>query len=145
MTQHSYPVPESARRNVPWRHVWIALAISVAGTTILGGGLFIIQQNVWWIALGGIVSLFGGSIYLGWRSGESEPLYGALLAILYFGPAVGILFGGMLANVEEFDPLPGLGRGDSTFFFVWPLLQLVASAAGAVIGGRLDRSHNPKE
>ncbi|MFQ5860211.1 MAG: hypothetical protein ACE5IG_01515 [Dehalococcoidia bacterium] len=127
------------KARVPWRTVWLALGLSIAGTALLGVIFFAIQQNVWWIALAGVVSLFGGGAYLGWRSGEAEPLYGTLLALLYFGLVVGILFGGELTEALP-DPLPGLGIGDSTFFFVWPLLMLVASVAGSVLGGRWHRS-----
>ncbi len=115
-----------------------ALGLSMAGTAVLGGALFLFQQNVWWLAMGGLLSLFGGGVYLGWRSREPEPLYGTLLAILYFGLVVGILFGGELAEALP-DPLPGLAIGDSTFFFVLPLLMLVASVAGSVLGGRWRR------
>ncbi|MBI2171183.1 MAG: hypothetical protein HYU30_04070 [Chloroflexi bacterium] len=113
----------------------MALALSVAGTAVLGGMLFLLQQNVWLIAMGGLAALFGAGVYLGWRSGEPEPLYSTVLAVLYFGLVVGILFGGELAEALP-DPLPGLAIGDSTFFFVSPLLMLVASVAGSVAGGR---------
>ncbi len=112
-----------------------ALGISMAVTAVLGGMLFLLQQNVWLIALGGLVSLLAGGAYLGWKSREPEPLYGTLLAILYFGIVVGILFGGQLTEALP-DPLPGLAIGDSTFFFVTPLFMLVASVVGSVLGGR---------
>lgn len=124
------------KQTVGRRQVGTALAISVAGTAILGGMLFLLAQNVWLMALGGLVSLLAGGAYLGRKSGEPEPLYGTLLAVLYFGMAVGILFGGELAEALP-DPLPGLAIGDSTFFFVTPLLMLAASVLGSVLGGRL--------
>ncbi|MBI4328801.1 MAG: hypothetical protein HY685_02925 [Chloroflexi bacterium] len=123
---------------IPWRAVWAALGLSLVGTLLLGSALFALQQNVWLIALGGLVSLFGAGAYLGWRSREPEPLYGTLLAVLYFGLVAGILFGGELMEALP-DPLPGLDVGDSTFFFVSPLLMLVASVAGSVLGGRWRR------
>ena len=116
-------------------YVGIALALGVAGTAVLGGALLLLLDNVWWLALGGLLSLFGAEVYLGWQSRESEPLYGALLAVFYYGLVVGGLFGGELAERLP-DPLPGLSIGDSTFFFVSPLLMLVASVAGTVLGGR---------
>lgn len=119
----------------PWRKVFVALGLSLAGTAIFGGLLFLWQQNVWWIAVAGVLSLFGGGLYLGRASGASEPLYGTLLAILYFAIVAGILFGGTLAEALP-EPLPGLGIGDSTFFFVWPLLQLAGAVSGCVVGGR---------
>lgn len=127
------------RRRVPWREIWLAWALSVFGTALLGGVLFALWQNVWGIALGGVASLVVGAAYVSLRAGESEPVYGALLAILYFGLVVGVLFGGELMEMLP-DPLPGLGIGDSTFFFVWPLLQLAAAVIGIALGGRWRRS-----
>lgn len=126
---------------VPWREIWRAWALSLGGTLLLGALLFALQPSVWWVGLAGVVSLFVGGAFVGWRVKEAEPLYGALLAILYFGLVALILFGGELAGILP-DPLPGLGIGDSTFFFVWPLLQLVASVLGSVVGGRLQGSHS---
>ncbi len=114
---------------------WLALIISVAGTALLGGILLALLDNVWWLTLSGLLSLFGGGLYLGWQKREPEPLHGTLLAVIYFGLVVGFLFGGELAEKLP-DPLPGLPRGDSTFFFVSPLLMLVGSVAGSVLGGR---------
>lgn len=118
----------------------MALAISILGTALLGGVAFLLQQNVWWLAMGGLLSLFGAGVYVGWQSHEPEPLYGTLLALLYFGLVAGILFGGELAERLP-DPLPGLEIGDSTFFFVTPLFMLAASVAGSVLGGRWRRSN----
>lgn len=127
------------RLSVPWRDIWLAWVLSVVGTALLGGGLFALWQNVWGIALGGVASLVVGASYVSLRARESEPVYGALLAILYFGLVVGVLVGGELMGMLP-DPLPGLGIGDSTFFFVWPLLQLAAAVIGIVFGGRRRRS-----
>ena len=52
------------------RAILAALGASMASTIVLGGMLFLIQQNVWLIALGGLVSLLAGGAYLGWKSGE---------------------------------------------------------------------------
>lgn len=136
MGQKREPLSEQAKQILRKRDIGMAAAASVAGTVMLGGLPFLLQQNVWWIATGALVSLLGAGAYLGRRSGEPEPLYGALLAVLYFGLVVGLLFGGELAEVLP-DPLPGLAIGDSTFFFVTPLLMLAASVLGSVLGGRL--------
>lgn len=125
----------------PWRKLLAGLGLSLTGTTILGGLLFALQQNVWWIAAAGTLSLLGGGAYLGHASRESEPVYGTLLAILYFGLVAGILFGGTLVEWLP-EPLPGLGVGDSTIFFVWPLLQLAAAVTGMAIGGQLARGND---
>ncbi len=116
-------------------HLGIALAISVIGTAVVGGALLVFLDNIWWLAVGGMASLFGGGIYLGRQCREPEPLFGAVLTACYFGLVAGILFGGELAERLP-DPLPGLSIGDSTFFFVSPLLMLVAGVAGTVLGGR---------
>ncbi|MEE9247623.1 MAG: hypothetical protein V3U79_02880 [Dehalococcoidia bacterium] len=126
------------------RDLWLALVISVAGTALLGGILLALLDNVWWLALGGLVSLFGGGLYMGWQNREPEPLHGSLLAVIYFGLVVGFLFGMELAQKLP-NPLPGLPRGDSTFFFVSPLLMLVASVAGSVLGGRPVRIQRARE
>lgn len=133
--------------SAPWWEVAVALGLSLAGTAIVGGLLFLLQQNVWWIAVAGILSLISGGTYLGRVTGAAEPLYGTLLAISYFGIVVSILFGGTLVDALP-EPLPGLGIGDSTFFFVWPLLQLAAAVAGSVLGGlraRRSRDGGPAE
>jgi hypothetical protein len=114
----------------------VALAISTTGTAAVGGILFLFGQSVWWLAAGGLLSLFVAGAWLGWQAKEPEPLYGALLAVLYFGLVAGALVGGELAEALP-DPLPGLAIGDSTFFFVSPLLMLAASVGGSVVGGSI--------
>lgn len=113
----------------------LALVAGAAGTIVLGGLPFLLTDNVWWLALASAPSLLAAGCLLGWKAGEPEPLYGAVLGTLYFGIVAGVLFGAELAEVLP-DPLPGLATGDSTFFFVWPLLILVASFVGSMIGGK---------
>lgn len=122
------------------RRVFLAaLAMSVGGTAALGAVLFLLSESVWWFVLSSTLSLLSAGFYLGWKTREPKPpLYGALLAILYFGLAVAILFGGELAEKLP-DPLPGLDIGDSTFFFVSPLLMLAAGFLGSILGGRAAR------
>lgn len=135
MRKDSRSLPKTAAQTLRWRVIGAAVAISVTGTAVLGGALFLAGQSVWWLAVGGLLSLFVAGARLGWQSKDPEPMYGTLLAILYFGLAVGILFGGQLTETLP-DPLPGLAIGDSTFYFVSPLLMLLASVAGSVLGGR---------
>lgn len=118
-----------------------AWGISLAGTAILGVLLFVIlSKNTWWLAVSSGVSLIGAGAYLGLRSRETEPLYGTLLAILNFGVAAVFLFVGKLTEMKALeDPLPGMGKGDSTFFFVTPLLMIVCGVIGSVIGGSMAR------
>ncbi|MCH7705933.1 MAG: hypothetical protein IIB33_02685 [Chloroflexi bacterium] len=94
--------------------------------------------------LGGSISILASGFYLGWRTGEPDPLSGSLLAVLYFGLLVAVLFFANLAEEElaaslqlRLDPLPGLDIGDSTFYFVSPLLVLVSGVAGSVLGGQM--------
>lgn len=130
------PAPPAAPA---WRTFLVAFAIGVLGTAALGGVLFHFGDNVWWLALGGGLSLLAGGFYLGWRMREPEPLYGALLAIVSFGVVVAVLFGGELSETLP-DPLPGLATGDSTFFFVVPLLMLAAGVVGTLAGGNAARN-----
>jgi len=120
--------------DITWDAVWIGYLIAMLGTLMLGGGLFWIYQNVWWLAFAGLGMLFVGGWVAGWQARSAEPLNGAFIAVLYFSATVVALFGGELTGWLP-DPLPGLPRGDSTFFFIWPLGQLVSSTLGAVLGG----------
>lgn len=127
----------SGRRDIAWRAVWSGFAIALAGTLIAGGGgLAFAGQGMWWVASSGTVCLFIGGVTAGALAKTAEPLNGAFIAVFYFGTvALAIFVGEFLAVLP--DPLPGLPRGDSTFFFVWPLEQLVAATLGAMLGGWL--------
>lgn len=135
----------AAAEKMPWRRIAIALGLSLAGTGLLGGVLLLALDNIWWVAVGGNLCLFGGALYLGRATGEPEPLYGTLLAAGYVAVVVVVIFvGTFLATFETSlpilpDPLPGLAIGNSTFFFVSPLLMLVSGVAGAVVGGHLPK------
>ncbi len=113
----------------------VALGVSAAGTAALGLPPLLLADSVWWLALASAPSLVAAGFLLGWHAHEPEPLYGALLATLYFGIVAGVLFGAELAEALP-DPLPGLSTGDSTFFFVWPLLILLAGFLGSMAGGK---------
>lgn len=131
----------STRANGPPRRILLtALALSGAGTAALGIPLyFLLARDVWWIAVASMPSLLAAGFYLGWRGGEPEPLDGSILSAFYFGITAVVLLGGTWAGKFP-DPLPGLATGDSTFFFVWPLLILAAGVSGTVAGGRVARS-----
>ncbi len=122
--------------DIAWRAVWAGYALAVAGTAILGGLLFLSQPNVWRVALAGLVSLLVSGFVAGWKARTAEPINGALIAVAYLATTASVLFGGEILGVLP-EPLPGLPRGDSTFFFVWPLGQLVSGTAGASLGGWL--------
>jgi hypothetical protein len=113
-----------------------ALIGSFAGTIVVGAPLYYgLAQSMWWIALASVVALLGGGFYLGWETREAEPLYGSVLAFLYFSAAAIILIVGTWMGKVP-DPMPGLATGDSTFFFVWPLMILAAGVAGSILGGK---------
>ncbi len=121
-------------RSAQLRIVLTALVISAVGTGVLSGGVMLAWNSVWVLAIGSVASLFAGGLYVGRRVGEPEPMLGAVLAILYFMIVAGVLFiGTLLEKLPE--PLPGLDIGDSTFYFVWPLLMLVGCVLGGIIGG----------
>ncbi|MBI4195735.1 MAG: hypothetical protein HY526_11730 [Betaproteobacteria bacterium] len=124
-------------RDVAWRAVWSGFAIALAGTLIAGGGgLAFAGHGMWWVAYCGAASLFVGGVAAGWLAGTAEPLNGAFIAVFYFGTVALTIFVGEFLAVLP-DPLPGVPRGDSTFFFVWPLAQLASSTVGAAVGGWL--------
>ena len=77
----------------------------------------------------------------GYRARTAEPLNGAFIAVFYFGTAALVIFSAEFLGVLP-DPLPALPRGDSTFFFVWPLEQLAAGTLGAMLGGWLWERRN---
>lgn len=137
----------AADRDVAWAAVWTGFAVALLGTLATGTWAFAFAgKGTWWAANIGTLCLFCGAIVTGWRAGTAEPLNGAFVAVFYFGAAALAIFGGEFLRVLP-DPLPGLPRGDSTFYFVWPLAQLASATLGAVAGGwlsarRRKRTHN---
>jgi len=132
--------PNSERRwdhDIIWGLVWAGYGVALVGTLIVGGwGLVFANKGMWWVANGGMVFLFIGGFTAGTVARTAEPLNGAFIAVFYFATATLIVFIGEFLGILP-DPLPGLPRGDSTFFFVWPLGQLVAATLGAALGGWL--------
>lgn len=124
-------------RDIAWGAVWVGYGIALLGTLIVGGwGLFFANKGMWWVANWGMIFLFAGGFVAGVLKKTAEPLNGAFIAVLYFGTVTMVIFVGEFLGILP-DPLPGLPRGDSTFFFVWPLGQLVAATLGTVLGGWL--------
>lgn len=130
------PDPERARvRDVAWRAVWAGYGIALLGTLVVGGvGLLALGEGMWWVAGWGMVGLFVGGFVAGTVARSAEPLNGAFIAVFYFATTVVVVFAGEVLAVLP-DPLPGLPRGDSTFYFVWPLGQTVTATVGASVGG----------
>ena len=126
-----------AHRDIAWAAVWTGFAIALLGTLAAGTWAFAFSgKGTWWAANIGTLCLFCGAVATGYRARTAEPLNGAFVAVFYFGTAALVIFSSEFLGVLP-DPLPGLPRGDSTFFFVWPLEQLAASTLGAVLGGWL--------
>ncbi|MBI3042500.1 MAG: hypothetical protein HYY78_06710 [Betaproteobacteria bacterium] len=139
------PEWQRAAGDIAWAAVWGGFAIALLGTLAAATWAFAFAgKGTWWAANLGTLSLFCGALFAGWRAGTPEPLNGAFVAVLYFSTAAAAIFGGEFLGVLP-DPLPGLPRGDSTFFFVWPLAQLAAGTLGAMLGGWLrERSNREK-
>ncbi len=125
-----------AEGDIAWKAVWAGYALALVGTTALGAVLLLAEPNVWRVALAGLVFLLVAGFAAGWKARTAEPLNGALIAAFYLLTTVAVIFGGEILGVLP-EPLPGLPRGDSTFFFVWPLGQLVTATAGSAVGGWL--------
>ncbi len=124
--------------DVRWRDVWSGYAVSVVGTAVLGALVLLLDENVWWVSVVAMVALVAGGSVAGFRARQIEPLNGALLACVFFGTEAAILVIGTAMEgtfIGLPDPLPGLAIGDSTFFFVSPLGQLVSAVVGALLGG----------
>ncbi|MBI1965391.1 MAG: hypothetical protein HYS46_04010 [Betaproteobacteria bacterium] len=131
-----HPGPQrAADRDIAWAAVWAGFAIALLGTLAAATwAIGFAGKGTWWAANLGALFLFCGALFAGWRAGTAEPLNGAFIAVFYFSVAAAVIFGGEFFGVLP-DPLPGLPRGDSTFFFVWPLEQLAAGTLGAMLGG----------
>lgn len=123
--------------DVRWRAVWTGYLIGLLVTLALGLPLFLLAENSWVLAAAGLLGLLIGGFIGGRRVGARlAPINGALTGILYYSTtALAYFLGAFLELLPE--PLPGLPQGDSTFFFAWPLAQLVFSVLGAVLGSRI--------
>jgi len=126
----------SQLRDVIWKDVWIGYLIGLVGTAVLGGIAFLaVGPNMWWLATASAVALLAAGFRLSRRTGRWEGLSATLVTVLYYLTATAVLIIGMMYEVFP-DPLPGLPKGDSTFFFVWPLTQLISTLVGASLGAR---------
>ncbi len=120
--------------DVRWTDVGTGLAVTVVGTAVLTPIVLLLDANVWWVSAVAMLSLVAGGIAAGLRAGQIEPLNGALMMAFFFIAEITIL---LVGEAMEWlpEPLPGLSRGDSTFFFVSPLGQLLSAVAGSLLGG----------
>lgn len=122
-------------RDIAWGAVWLGYGIALLGTLVVGGsGLWILKEGMWWVAGWSMIFLFVGGFVAGAMARAAEPLNGAFIGVFYFGTIMVVIFMGEFFAVLP-DPLPGLPRGDSTFYFVWPLGQAATATVGASLGG----------
>ena len=144
MTTAEQEQQAAAAGTTPWRELGIALLLSLAVSAVIGGGLLMALDNIWWGEAAAVASVFAGAFYVARSSGEPEPMHGTMLVAAYFGVAVAVIFAGSaptplpgpIPDLQIPDPLPGLELGNSTFFFVSPLLLLAGGVAGSVAGGQ---------
>ncbi len=121
--------------DIAWGAVWVGYGSALIATAAVAGwGLLFGGRGLWWIAAWSGGLLFAAGLWAGWRARDPEPLNGALIAALHCATLIAVYFTGEFLAVLP-DPLPGLPRGDSTFFFVSPLAFLAAATIGAVLGG----------
>jgi putative membrane protein (TIGR04086 family) len=122
-------------KDINWGAIWRGYALSLAGTLVIGLPLFLVERNAWLIAAAGILSLLVGGFVAARRAKTAELLNSAFVGLVYFTTFVVFIFVGAISDKLP-DPLPGLPRGDSTFFMVWPLVQLLASTIGGLVASR---------
>lgn len=135
MSPPSQTAPLPAEPDIHWPAVRGGYAVSLLVSLAAGVPLAVMLESMWWLALVSLAALLASGWGAGRRAGSSEPLNGAMLALLYFSTVAGGYLVGQALELLP-DPLPGLPADDSTFFFVWPLGQLLAATLGALLGGR---------
>ncbi len=114
--------------------VLIGFAVAAGSTAVLAPLVLAVSNNVWWVSVVAALAIGAGAAIAGLRAKQIEPLNGALLMALFFVAEAAIA---MIREVMAWlpEPLSGLPVGDSTFFFVSPLVQLVCAVAGSLLGG----------
>jgi hypothetical protein len=121
-------------RDFHWRWIWRGFAISLALTLIIGAPLMIVLGSIWALAWTAVAALWLAGILSARAVASGEPLNGAMIAMVYFALVAIIYLVGQALEILP-DPLPGLAADDSTFFFVWPLAQILAGTLGSIMGG----------
>lgn len=122
--------------DVRWGAVWVGYFVGLIITAVVGVPLLLVLESSWLLALAGLGGLLFGGFVVGRKVGPRlAPINGALTGIVYyFTVALAFFAASFLELLPE--PLPGLPQGDSTFFFAWPLAQLVVSVLSAALGSR---------
>ncbi len=127
-----------------WLEVGIGFGVSLVITLAVGVPLLVVFDNSWLFAAASMGGLFLGAFVAGRRAGTSEPLNGAAIVLIhFFALALAFFVGEITEKLPE--PLPGLEMSDSTFFFAWPLGQMVLGIFGSLAGGRSAKGRLPKE
>lgn len=129
-----------AEPDIHWPAVRGGYGASLLVSLAAGVPLAVVLGSAWWLALVSLAALGAAGWGAGRRAGSGEPLNRAMLALLYFSTVAGVYLVGQALELLP-DPLPGLPADDSTFFFVWPLGQLLAATLGALLGGRAPAAH----
>lgn len=124
----------STQPDIHWRGVWIGFAVSLGIGLAAGLPLTALTGSVWWLAVASLIGLFVGALAAARLAGSSEPLNGAMIVLLHFSTLALVYFPGQALELLP-DPLPGLPADDSTFFFVWPIGQIVLGTLGSLVGG----------
>lgn len=123
-----------APSDIRWKAVGAGYLVAAVVTIGAGIPLLVIMDSSWMLVVADLVALLGAGFVVGRKSGpQLSIINGALMGIIcYFTTALALLVGWFFQWLPE--PLPGLPQGDSSFFFVWPLLQVVVSVVGAILG-----------
>ncbi|MBI2916637.1 MAG: hypothetical protein HYY01_01475 [Chloroflexi bacterium] len=126
--------------DIVWKAILLGYLLGLLVTAGVGFPLLVIMESSWLLALAGSGGLFLGGIVTGRKVGPQVAALNATLAVILYNStvALGLFIGWFLELLPE--PLPGLPQGDSTFFFAWPLVLLVAGILGAVLGSRSARN-----
>lgn len=124
----------STQGDILWKDVYLGFAIAILGTVVLSAGLFAATgASMWMVVIASDIAIGFAGWRLGKKTGQWEGISAALITLFYYVLAVITLIIGWMWELVP-DPLPGLPRGDSTFYFVWPLSLLICSVAGMAVG-----------
>lgn len=126
----------SRQQDVLWKDIWLGLAITVVGTVVLSAVMFTaLGASMWWLVIASDIAIGFAGFRLGRKTGQWEGISASLITAFIFILSTIILIIGWMWELVP-DPLPGLPRGDSTFYFVWPLTLLVCCVVGMALGMR---------
>lgn len=123
--------------DVLWKDVFIGLVIALVGSVVLSAVLFAATgANMWMFVIASDIAIGVAGYRLSKKTGQWEGISASLITLFYYVLSTLILLVGMMWEFLP-DPLPALPRGDSTFYFVWPLTLLICSVVGMVVGQKL--------